>query len=77
MSSIHKIIGTATLGVALLYGIPAAAASNENRGDRRSRSEILEATYSGPEEVMPSTPPTTSYDSPIDFKSGGRGNHNK
>lgn len=77
MSSLHKIIGTTSLGIALLYGIPTAAANNDNRGDRQSRSETIEATYSGPEEVPPPTMPSISYETPAIPTNKERGNQKR
>lgn len=77
MSSLHRLIGTTSLGVALLTGIPTAAAYNENRGDRQSRSEVLEVTYSGPEEAPPPMMPSTSYDTPAIPTNRERGNEKR
>ena len=76
MLSMRMIVGASSLGIALLYGTPGMA---NDRGDRPSdrRSEVLQATYAGPEDLKPPLMPSSSFVPPEIRTHSSRGNRDK
>lgn len=66
MSTFRNVLGATSLGFALLTSVPSIASSSDHNGaDRRDSSEILQATYAGPETAKPPSMPPTSYAMPV------------